>query len=154
MTTNNLKGKYFVRKDENSSWEDITTKFSGVKVLSASGFNELGETTNVYCEQWVNSQREDFHVAGDSVIRKNADLRLTFICGERYGASDTQATHDDFVEYMCNQGDLYLKSEYVGKYAHVVCTKAYKPTTEKLHRGKDSYIMGTIELHILDKVMS
>ena len=150
-----LKNKYYVRKKSTDAWEDVTTKFDGVKVLSISGFNEKGEAVNIYSEQWINSPVEDIMVTTqiegqDVIIRKNVDLSLTFICGERYGASDTQAVHDAFVDYMCNNGDIYIKSAYTNKQAHVISLKAYKPTTEKLHRGSNSYIMGTIELHNIE----
>lgn len=146
---NDLSGKYFVRKSSSSAWEDVTTKFSGVKILSIDGFNELGEAQNVYTAKWINSQTEDYFLAGSSIVRANVDISVTFIVGERYGASDTQTVHDAFISYMCKQGDFYLKSAYVNKYAHVVCLKSYKPTTQSLHRGRNSYIMGTITLHTL-----
>lgn len=147
---NDLSGKYFVRKSSSSAWEDVTTKFSGVKILSIDGFNEIGEAKNVYTAQWIDTQEEDYVLAGDSVVRANVDLSVTFVVGERYGASDTQTIHDNFINYMCKQGDLYIRSSYNDKYAHVVCLKGYKPTTQKLHRGINSYILGTITLHMLD----
>lgn len=151
-----VDAKYYVRKSVEDEWEDIATKFVGVKVLTLNGLNERGDTVNVYSEQWVNSQSEDFLVATqdgqghDVVIRKNVDLSLTFICGTRYGASNTQAIHDTFVDYITQCGDFYIKSNYMEKEAHVICLKAYKPTTQKLQRGLlNSYIMGTIDLHTL-----
>jgi hypothetical protein len=147
---NDLSGKYFVRKSVYDDWEDVTTKFGGVKILSVDGFNEIGEAKNIYTAQWVDTQDEDYILAGDSVVRANADLSVTFIVGNRYGASDTQAVHDEFIDYMCKQGDLYIRSAYNDKSAHVVCLKGYKPTTQKLHRGINSYILGTITLHMLD----
>lgn len=149
MTTNGLSNKYFVRKNETDNWADITALFSGVKILSISGFDELGDSLNVFTQQWIGSQSEDYYLSGETIIRNNVDLSVTFIVGERYGASDTQTVHDAFVSYMCKQGDFYLKSAYVNKYAHVVCLKSYKPTTQRLHRGRNSYIMGTITLHTL-----
>lgn len=143
-----LKNKYFVSRNA-SSWEDVTTKFAGVKILAVDGYNELGEAQNVYTAKWINSQTEDYFLAGGSIVRSNVDISVTFIVGERYGASDTQTVHDAFISYMCKQGDFYLKSAYVNKYAHVVCLKSYKPTTQRLHRGRNSYIMGTITLHTL-----
>ena len=145
-----LSGKYFVRKSSSSAWEDITSKFSGVKILSVDGFNEIGDAQNVYTAKWVNSQTEDYHLSGGTIIRGNVDLSVTFVVGERYGASDTQTVHDAFINYMCMQGDLYIRSVYVNKYAHVVCLKPYKPTTQRLHRGVNSYILGTITLHMLN----
>ena len=145
----NLANKYFVRKSSSDSWEDITTKFVGVKVLSIDGMNEIGDSVNVFTQQWVGSQVEDYYLSGNSIIRSNVDLSVTFVVGERYGASDTQTVHDNFINYMCNQGDFYIRSAYTCKYAHVVCLKGYKPTTQKLHRGNNSYILGTITLHTL-----
>lgn len=152
-----LKNKYYVRKAASGEWEDLTTKFVGLKILKVDGMNEVGEAINIYSEQWIGSQSEDFFVTNkdallnDVVVRKNIDLQLTFICGSRYGAIDTQACHDSFVDYVTKSGDFYIKSKYTDKEAHVICLKGYKPTTQKLHRGiNDSYIMGTIELHTLD----
>jgi len=154
-----LSNKYFVKRQESDSWQDVTTLFDGIKILSIKGFNEEGESVNVYSEQWVNSQTEDFLVAtkgendNDVVIRKNVDLELTFIAGSRYSASgnvDTQTVYDLFNDYVCKHGDFYVKSAYSGKYAHVVCLKGVKPTTEKLHRGNNSYILATATLHTLE----
>lgn len=148
-----LSEKYYVRRNTTDEWEDITEKFVGVKILKIDGFNELGDAVNVYNEQWQESQSEDFLITGSSgnIIRKNVDLSLTFICGTRYGAINTQQVHDTFIEYMTKLGDFFIKSKYTGKEVHVVCLKGYKPTTQKLHRGvSDSYIMGTVELHTLD----
>lgn len=148
-----LSEKYYVRRYANEEWEDVTEKFDGVKILKIDGFNELGDSVNVYNEQWVESQVEDFVVTGSSgnIIRKNIDLSMTFICGERYGATDTQESHDDFVEWITKHGDFYIKSNYTEKEAHVICLKSYKPTTTKLQRGEEnSYIIGTIDLHTLD----
>ena len=147
---NDLSGKYFVRKSVYDDWEDVTTKFGGVKILSVDGFNEIGDAKNIYTAQWIDTQEEDYVLAGDSVVRENADLSVTFIVGNRYGALDPQAVHDEFIDYMCMHGDLYIRSIYVNKHAHVVCLKPYKPTTQRLHRGMDSYILGTITLHMLD----
>ena len=156
-----LSNKYFVKRQESDSWQDVTTLFDGIKILSIKGFNEEGESVNVYSEQWINSQTEDFLVTtkdendNDVVIRKNVDLEMTFIAGSRYSANgnvDTQTVYDSFKDYICKHGDFYIKSSYSGKYAHVVCLKGIKPTTEKLHRGNNSYIMATATLHTLDSV--
>ena len=156
---NDLSNKYFVKRQESDSWQDVTTLFDGVKILSIKGFNEEGESVNVYSEQWVNNQNEDFFVTtkdendNDVVIRKNVDLEMTFIVGTRYSASknaDTQASYDSFKDYICKHGDFYIKSLYSGKYAHVACLKGVKPITERLHRGLNSYIMATATLHMLD----
>lgn len=150
-----LKNKYFVRKSESDSWIDVA--LDGVNILKISGMNEQGEAVNVYNEQWITSQEEDFLVTQtdelghDVVIRKNVDISVTFILGRRYGSLiDTKELHDGFINFMCNQGDIYIKSAYTGKIVHVICLKGYKPTVEKLHRGNNSFIMGTIEYHLLD----
>jgi hypothetical protein len=86
------------------------------------------------------------------VVRKNVDLELTFIVRQKYatGTIDVQTVHGNFVDYITGS-DVWLKSSYVGnKYVHCVCLKEYKPTTVKLGRGNNSYIMGTITLHCLD----
>lgn len=148
-----LSEKYYVRRYASDEWEDVTEKFVGVKILKIDGFNEKGDAVNIYNEQWMESQAEDFIVTGSSgnIIRKNIDLSLTFICGERYGANDTQECHADFVDWITKHGDFYIKSEYTNKEAHVICTKGYKPTTQKLQRGaNNSYVIGTIDLHTLD----
>lgn len=149
---NNLKNKYFVRRSTTSAWEDVTTMFDGIKVLSISGFNEKGDAQNVYTAQWVNSQTEDYMLTGGSVVRANVDLTMTFVAGTRYSVNknvNTQAVYDDFVNYICNNGDFYIRSAYTGKQAHVVCMKGVKPTDEKLHRGMSSYILATATLHLL-----
>ena len=156
---NNLKGKYFVRRKTNASWEDITTKFDGVKVLSIEGFNEIGDAVNVYTEQWIDEQAEDFLVVtqdnggNDVIIRQNVDLRMTFIVSRRYAANviDEETVYNTVVDYFTKHGGLYIKSVYPNKVAHVVCLKGFAPTTEKLHRGERSYILTTITLHCLDE---
>lgn len=151
-----LTNKYFVKKNINKKWIDVTQGFIGVNILKISGMNEQGEAVNVYNEQWITSQKEDFLVTqtdklgNDVVIRKNVDISVTFIVGKRYGSLDTQEVHDEFINFMCNQGDIYIKSAYTGKIVHVICLKGYKPTVEKLQRGNNSFIMGTIEYHLLD----
>lgn len=147
-----LSNKYFIKRHSNDEWEDVTVKFAGVNILKVDGFNELGDAVNVYTEQWQESQTEDFAITGESgnIIRKNVDLSLTFICGERYGAQDTKQCHDNFIDFITRHGDFYIKSRYMDAEAHVICLKSYKPTTQKLKRGgNDSYIIGTIDLHML-----
>lgn len=155
IAKNQLSGKYFIRKKNTNTWEDFTTKFKGLKILKIDGMTEVGDAVNVYNEQWVNSKKEDFMVTtqidgSDVIIRKNVDLELTFICGERYGAQDTQTLHGNFIDWVANYGDFYIRSDYAKKQAHVICLKAYKPTVQKLHRGSNSYIMGTITLHCIE----
>ncbi len=152
-----LIGKYFVRKNETDTWMDITQDFSGVNILKIDGFNEGGETVNVYSEQWVTSNKEDVMVTmqdertgEDIVIRKNGDLKVTFICGQRYGAMNTREAHDEFIDFMCNHGTIWIWSKYQELMVQVICLKGYKPTMERLQRGNNSYIMGTIDLHMVD----
>lgn len=153
---NDLKNKYFFRNNTSENWSDVTVLFTGVKILSITGFNEVSDAINIYCEQWVNSEQEDFLISNEDdqgnakIVRKNVDLSLTFICGERYGALDTQTTYDAFVDYIAKHGDFYIKSVYTNKIAHVICLSGIKPTVEKLHRGDKSYIMATATLHVLE----
>lgn len=149
---------YFIKNSESSSWEDITSKFDGVRILKMDGFLEKGEPINIFTQQWLSNQKEDFLIttldSSDNpvVVRKNVDLELTFIVRQKYatGTIDVQTVHDNFVDYITGS-DVWLKSSYVGnKYVHCVCLKDYKPTTVKLGRGDNSYIMGTITLHCLD----
>lgn len=138
--------------------EDITSKFDGVRILKMDGFLEKGEPINIFTQQWLSNQKEDFLITtldgsdNPVVVRKNVDLELTFIVRQKYatGTIDVQTVHDNFVDYITGS-DVWLKSSYVGnKYVHCVCLKDYKPTTVKLGRGDNSYIMGTITLHCLD----
>lgn len=151
---NRLKNKYYIKLTDSSPWYDITDLFTGVKVLSIEGFEDIGEAVNVYTSQWNDSNVEDFMITGGNschsgeVIRKNVTLSLTFICGERYGALNTRATHDQFISNITSS-DFYINSLYTGKTAHVVCLESYSPTQVKLHRGNNSYIMGTVRLHCL-----
>lgn len=157
LTVNqNLSGKYFVKKSQSDSWQDITTMFNGIKVLSIDGFNSVGKSVNIYTEQWVNSQTEDFLITtqdqqgNDVVIRENVDLQMTFIISRRYSTSvvHEQTVFNNVKYYFCD-GDFYIKSLYPNMEAHVVCLKEFSPTAIKLHRGERSYIMGTITLHCL-----
>lgn len=146
-----LKGVYFVKKNENDTWEDITTKFDGVRVLSIEGFLSKGKPINIYNEQWINSQDEDFGIGSDEVIYENEDITITFICGDKYAvnAIDVRKQHDAFVDYLTN-GELYIKSSYADKSVRCACKEAYNPTTIKLKRGiNNSWVLGTIKLHKL-----
>ena len=155
---NNSSNRFFAKNTESGTFQDITTMFDGVAVLKLDGMLAKGEPVNVYTAQWVNSQQEDFMITtldgndNPVVVRKNVDLELTFIVRQKYatGTIDVQTVHDNFVDYITGS-DVWLKSSYVGnKYVHCVCLKEYKPTTVKLGRGDNSYIMGTITLHCLD----
>lgn len=57
----NLANKYFVSRD-GVTWEDVTTKYDGVKVLAISGMNEKGEAVNVFTQQWVGSQKRTINL--------------------------------------------------------------------------------------------
>ena len=155
---NYSKNRFFVKNTQSGTFQDITTLFNGVAVLKLDGMLAKGEPVNVYTAQWIDSQQEDFMITtlddndNPVVIRKNVDLELTFIVRQKYatGTIDVQTVHDNFVDYITGS-DIWLKSSYVGnKYVHCVCLKEYKPTTVKLGRGDNSYIMGTITLHCLD----
>lgn len=161
---NQSKGKYFVKRNESDTFEDITDMFDGVAVLSLDGFNERGDAVNVYHAQWIDSQTEDFLVTTrdaynhDIIIRNNVDLSLTVAISERYrttnDAFDEQTTYDNLLDYICNRGAFYIKSTYMNKIAKVVCLNGFKPTTQKLNRGAKGYILVTITLHTLDNSTS
>ena len=150
------RGRYFIKRAESDVWEDVAIKFQGLSILSIEGMGEVGDACNVYSEQFIDSPNEDFQITSTQdnpstreIIRKNVDLSMTFICGERYGAQDTQMCYEDFVSYIARQGDFWIKSGYTGLQAHVVCLKGFKPTTQKLQRGTKSYMMATAPLHCL-----
>lgn len=157
---NELRDKYFVRKSTDDAWEDITTKFDGVKVLSITDFNTRGKSVNIYNAQWITelTQDEDYAVGTEDgqgnpiVLRENIDISITFIVGNKYAttAIDVVQVHDTFVDYITD-GALYIKSKYTNKEVKCVCLDEYKPTTEKLQRGNMSWMMGTIKLHTLAK---
>lgn len=158
----NLVGKYFVKFTQNESFTDITSFVDGVRILAISGFFEQGEPVNVYTAQWVDSQTEDMMIAKRDnnkpvVVRKNVDIEITFIVKKKYASNQSDfnvaARHDYFIELMTSS-DVWIKSLYANKIAHCICLKEYKPTTVKLHRGDDSFIMGTLTLHLLDKATS
>lgn len=153
---NASSGKYFVKRSLGDSYQDVTTLFDGISILSLSGFDGVGDSVNIFTQQFVDSQTEDFLVTKveqgrDVVIRKNIDIALTFIVGRRYTNKliSERLVYDAFVDYVTN-GDFYIKSVYANKEAHVICLKGFKPTAVKLNRGWGSYIMATIELHTLD----
>ena len=154
-----LSNKYFVKKSYRDEWTDVTSRFDGVKILTVGGLDELGDATNVFTQQWSESQVEDYVCVtkdgngNDVIIRQNVDISVTFVISRRYSSTkniDEQTVHRSFIDFFCNRGDFYIMSMYVNKRAHVVCLKSYKPTSEKLNRGMNSYILGTITLHTLD----
>lgn len=154
---NDSSNRYYVKNTENGTFQDITTMFNGVAVLKISGFLDKGKPVNIYTEQWIDDQEEDFLITTTEsnvpvVIRENTDLELTFIIRQKYATStiNLMTVHDNFINYMTGS-DVWLKSAYVGnKYVHCVCLKEYKPTAINLERGDKSYIMGTITMHTLN----
>jgi hypothetical protein len=166
---NNSSGRYFVKNTSDGVFTDITTLFDGVAVLKVDGMLAKGKPVNIFTQQWIDTQYEDFMITTEVttttngvqtstpvVIRENVDIELTFIVRKKYASANAQSNfnvltaHDTFVDYM-TKSDVWLKSSYVGnKYVHCVCIKEYKPTTVKLERGNDSYIIGTITFHTLD----
>lgn len=157
---NDSSGKYFVKNTASGSFSDITTLFDGVAILKLSGMDSKGKAINIYQAQWINSQTEDFLITtvdnndNPVVIRENVDIEITFIVRRKYATNKTNfdvlAKHDAFVDYMTNH-DVWVKSSYLGnKYVHAICIKEYRPTTIRLDRGDDSYMMGTITLHTLE----
>lgn len=171
---NDLTGRYFVRRSSNDEegWIDVCKHYNestgeeegmwaGFRILSVSGFGEMGEAVNVYNEQWVNAQEEDFAIAGDSIIRKNTNLVVTFIISNRYVSEsqdpiDEQDVFNEAAKWMGVDGDFWIRSEYTGMVAHVVCLDSIKPTTQKLKRNtgiggrKKNYIIATATLHMLE----
>lgn len=151
---NGSKNRYYVKNAAGGSFEEITQKFNGVAVLMVTGLDSKGKAINIYNEQWINSQTEDYMVTGGSIVRENVDIEITFIVKKKYASSPSSnfsvlSVHDTFVNYMTNT-DVWIKSNYLGgKYVHCVCLNEYKPTTIKLDRGDESYMMGTITLHSL-----
>ena len=159
---NDSRNRYFVKNTEDGTFQDITSLFGGVAVLKVDGFLAKGKPINIFTQQWLSNQKEDFLITtlddndNPVVIRENVDIEITFIVRQKYADSviDVQDVHDSFVDYMTNS-DVWVKSAYVGnKYVHCVCQSEYKPTTVHLQRGDSSYIMGTIKLHTLDAPIS
>ena len=158
MANKELKGKYLLKNTAAGTFTDVTTLFDGVRILKVDGIGALGDAKNIYLGDWVYTQTEDMMIVmadpNDTVkiIRENTDIDVTFIVHRRYASSsiDVLTQHDAFISYMTDT-DVWVKSAYVGnKYVHCIATKDYKPTVMKLHRGADSYIIGTVTLHTLD----
>lgn len=156
-----LNNKYYLKNTANGSFADVTTLFDGVNILKISGLSSLGKTVNVFTQQWVNSQEEDFLITtldnhnNPVVIRENVDIKITFIVGKRYANSniDVQDVCDNFIAYMTNS-DVWVASTYMGKQAHCMALNGFEPQTIKLQRGNNSYIIGELTLHTLDKPTS
>lgn len=154
---------YYAKNTEAGTFADISSLFNGLHVLKMDGFNAKGKPVNIYTAQWIYDQGEDFMITKEddssdttaTVVRENVDIEITFIVHKKYATNPTSSynvlsVHDSFIDYMTNT-DVWLKSEYVSnKYVHCVCLKEYKPTTQKLERGDNSWIMGTLTLHTLD----
>ena len=149
MTTDMSK-KYYVKRGS-QQFTSISSLFGGVRILKIDGMTGVGSAKNVYTASWVNSQKEDYMVAGSDVVRENVDIDITFIVGNKYGATNVREQHDAFIAYMTD-GEMYIKSDYTGRTLRCVSLKDYKPTTVHLKRAGDTndYIVGTITLHTLD----
>ena len=156
----NTEGKntYFVKNTSNGSFVDVTTMFDGVRILKVDGMFAKGEAVNVATQQWQNSQAEDMIITKEVngvpvIVRKNVDIDVSFIVRQKYATNtiDIETVHDSFVDFMTDR-DIWIKSAYSGdKSVHCVCQNEYKPTAVKLNRGENSFMMGTITLHTLDK---
>lgn len=156
--TNDLTGKYYIKDSLDGSYSDITTLFDGVRILTINGFFDQGKSVNVYNEQWVNSQDEDFmipdvdNLGNPLVVRENVDIEITFIVGQRYASTtiDVGRRHDEFIRYL-TKNDVWIKSKYTNKEVHCMNIDNYSPTVVKLCRGDKSFMTGTIKLHTLEK---
>ena len=147
-------GLYYVSKT-GTGFQDIVTLFPYVQVLSVTGLLTKGEPVNIYNEQWVDSQEEDFLIAheNNTIIRKNPDIEITFVVSLRYGGSSSAeltSLYDTFVNYM-TESAIYIKSNYVKRSVYCVCNKMVEPENIKLQRGtQGSFILGKITLHALN----
>ena len=155
--SNELTGKYFIKNTANGSFSDITTLFNGVRVLAVTGVAAKGKAVNVYHEQWIDSQTEDFMVTSNNgtIIRENVDIEVTFLVHQRYTSTtiDVKTQHDLFVNYLTNK-DVWIKTAYQNNaIAHCVALDGYEPTTMKLQRdSSSSYALGTIKLHCIQAI--
>lgn len=157
MPTNDLKQAYYIKNTQNGTFQDVATRFGGVRILSVTGVAAKGKAVNVYHEQWMDSQTEDFMITTNNgtIIRENVDIEVTFIVHQRYASStiDVKSRHDNFVNYMTNT-DVWIKTSYQNNViAHCVCLDGYEPTTMKLKRDNNSnYALGTIKLHCIETI--
>ena len=156
---NDLTGKYFVKNTENGDYTDFATLFDGLRILKIDGFTAKGQAKNVYTASWEYDEEEDFTIVMQDdedpvkIIRECTDLDITFIIKGSYATNtiDAQRQHLAFVDYMTNT-DVWVKSAYQNNLeVHCVCLKEYKPTTEKYQRGTNSYVMGTISMHMMEE---
>lgn len=156
-----LSNKFFLKHSKNGMYMDVTRLFDGVKILSIEGIDEQGKAVNIYHEQWNDSDIEDVCITTYDeeedeyvIIRENTDISLTFIVSPKYATTtnfNTQTQHDKFIDYMINQGEVFILTMYEEKELHCIAIDGYKPTIKKLHRGKNSFITGTITLHSIEK---
>ena len=147
-----ITNKYFVKNSASGSFTDVTTLFNGVSVLAVEGLDAKGKALNVYVEQWITGGT-DFMITSNNgqIVRENVDMKVVFIVGQRYASTtiDTQTVYDSFIDYMTNT-DVWVKSSYVGKQVHCVCTDKVEPKSVKLHRGDNTYKLGEITLKCLE----
>lgn len=157
MPTTDLKQAYYIKNTSGGNFQDVATAFSGVRILSVTGVAAKGKAVNVYNEQWMDSQTEDFMITTNNgtVIRENVDIEVTFIVHQRYSNStiDVKTRHDQFVNFMTNT-DVWIRTSYQNNViAHCVCLDGYEPTTMKLKRDNNAnYALGTIKLHCLETI--
>ena len=151
-----ITGKYYIKKTLAGPYTDVTTAFDGVNILDVTGMTERGKAINVYNEQWLGSNNEDFEITTNNgtIVRENVDITITFVVGRRYATNtanfNEQSVFDSFVDFLTNS-DVWIKSLYVGKAVHCVANDKVDPKEIKLHRGTESYILGEIQLHCLEK---
>lgn len=160
MATNDLKEIYFVKNTESGEFVDIATLVDGARILKVEGLNARGKAKNVYTASWEYEDDEDFQIVMQNstdtirIIRECVDISITFIIRQKYATNniDVHTQHDAFVNYFTNS-DVWVRSGYANNtIAHCVCLEEYKPTTEKYQRGENSYALGTIQLHCIEKI--
>lgn len=154
---NELIGVYYIKNTQNGNFQDITSLFDGVRVLAVEGVAQKGKAVNVYNEQWMDSQDEDFMITTNNgiIIRENVDIQVTFLVHNRYASDtiDVKTQHDLFVNYL-TQTDVWIRTAYQNNViAHCVCIDGYEPTTMKLKRNENTdYALGTIKLHCIQNI--
>lgn len=159
MANNDLIGVYYIKNTENGTFQDITTLFDGVRVLQVSGVAAKGKAVNVYHEQWIDSDKEDYLITSNNgiIVRENVDIEVTFLVHQRYASDniDVKTQHDLFVKYLTDK-DVWIRTGYQNNViAHCVCLDAYEPTTMKLKRdGNTNFALGTIKLHCLETILA
>ena len=157
MPTTDLRQAYYVKNPANGNFQDVATLFDGVRILSVTGVAAKGKAVNVYNEQWMDSQHEDFMITTNNgvIIRENVDVEVTFIVHNRYAGNtiDVKTQHDNFVDFMTSR-DVWIRTSYQNNViAHCVALDGYEPTTMKLKRNEETnYALGTIKLHCIETV--